>query len=601
MKKFLTPILTMLIASGGLVNAQHTYDFTNWSQATVDNLKADSAKGADSGWSDDEKNNGTTVDNKAFWMAGDNAAIGEDGNLYANGVVIEELKGLDFTTAPSTRNLALAVDYPSTSLGNYAGGSYLWLGGSKKDYFVMHNVKAGSTIKMGVESHKPEEGRGVELYVYSNGEKGAKLLGVDGNEVAVPKEFEDQEWQVPAGASVDVMVYNTNGCHVYYIDVETGEAGETEKEALTFVATCQNSVPLAPTSGVNCKSLSWNLDDETSFSISTVDEGFRSFSNQQINISGEGYYPVYMLSTSSTASKIYSFAHTGEINKVTMYAYYNKNDETTAIYLDPEGANTEVTLNGFGMTPTAIDITDIESMKICSNGLVAVFVIEYMGVPQEEGDEGEEGDDPTDEPEGMFVANSANPTTPSSIPSSGTATKSITWEINDEGTYFTLSTQTEAFRSSTKQILVNDKYYDPIYILSTGGDADKMYSIAKSDDVTKVTMYASYNKNGAEETATIYLNPGSENETSATLYGFGGEVAEVDMTEVSSFQVCSNGFMAVFVIEYGDDTSVVEGFEVEEANAEAIYYNLQGVRVANPDKGIYVRVRGNKVDKVYVR
>lgn len=37
---------------------------------------------------------------------------------------------------------------------------------------------------------------------------------------------------------------------------------------------------------------------------------------------------------------------------------------------------------------------------------------------------------------------------------------------------------------------------------------------------------------------------------------------------------------------------------VEESDAEAVYYNLQGVRVNNPQKGLYIRVKGNKSEKV---
>lgn len=37
---------------------------------------------------------------------------------------------------------------------------------------------------------------------------------------------------------------------------------------------------------------------------------------------------------------------------------------------------------------------------------------------------------------------------------------------------------------------------------------------------------------------------------------------------------------------------------IEAENAEAVYYNLQGVRVANPENGIFIKVAGNKVEKV---
>lgn len=38
-----------------------------------------------------------------------------------------------------------------------------------------------------------------------------------------------------------------------------------------------------------------------------------------------------------------------------------------------------------------------------------------------------------------------------------------------------------------------------------------------------------------------------------------------------------------------------------DANAPVEYFNLQGIRVANPENGVYIRRQGNKVSKVYVR
>ena len=37
---------------------------------------------------------------------------------------------------------------------------------------------------------------------------------------------------------------------------------------------------------------------------------------------------------------------------------------------------------------------------------------------------------------------------------------------------------------------------------------------------------------------------------------------------------------------------------IEAESADAVYYNLQGVRVANPENGIFIKVAGNKVEKV---
>ncbi len=45
------------------------------------------------------------------------------------------------------------------------------------------------------------------------------------------------------------------------------------------------------------------------------------------------------------------------------------------------------------------------------------------------------------------------------------------------------------------------------------------------------------------------------------------------------------------------DPSGIAAIEAEN-NAEAVYYNLQGVRVANPENGIFIEVRGGKAAKV---
>lgn len=58
-------------------------------------------------------------------------------------------------------------------------------------------------------------------------------------------------------------------------------------------------------------------------------------------------------------------------------------------------------------------------------------------------------------------------------------------------------------------------------------------------------------------------------------------------------------YMTLKKIVEGDPTSV-EGIEADN-DVEAIYYNLQGIRVAEPTNGLYIRVKGDKVDKVIIR
>ena len=70
----------------------------------------------------------------------------------------------------------------------------------------------------------------------------------------------------------------------------------------------------------------------------------------------------------------------------------------------------------------------------------------------------------------------------------------------------------------------------------------------------------------------------------------------------------SNGnFLGFF--EYNVDGKIITGFRLDgsgvkdvavDANAHVEYYNLQGVRVAEPTNGIYIRRQGNTASKVLV-
>ena len=239
MKKIFTLTLGLVLAVA--VQAQETYrkswDFTKWSAVTVENLKAEAAKGPSTGaWSDVEKKDATqpteaSKDN-CFWEV-THQGTAEGTTIQANGMPIAELEGLLYTNT-TDRSLAIAVNYPgpdpSSSFGPYKGPSYLWFGGSKKNYFVIPHVAPGTIIKMGVESHKVTDARGVNLYI-GHGTSGTQLLGPDGNSVAAPTAYTDQEWLVPTDAAdtpnedgtYDIQIYNTNGCHIYYITVGDGD------------------------------------------------------------------------------------------------------------------------------------------------------------------------------------------------------------------------------------------------------------------------------------------------------------------------------------------------------------------------------------------
>lgn len=206
------------------------WDFRTWSEETVANMAADAATvvPTDNGdgtftypsvtpWRSYEKVGGPTEtdpdrEGNAYWYG---TEISGSEELTANGVVIAETKGLLFNKM-SAGALAVGINYPSTSLGTYNGPSYLWIGG-KNNSFTIPTVKSGSKVYIGIESHKNTDARGVKLTI-------------DGVELgqAIPKTFEEFVFTVPGETTdetaSDIVVTNTNGCHIYYIYVDaTGE------------------------------------------------------------------------------------------------------------------------------------------------------------------------------------------------------------------------------------------------------------------------------------------------------------------------------------------------------------------------------------------
>ena len=261
MKKLYT--LATLLVVALTVNAQNyrKWDFTNWSAETVENLKAEAAQTRPAaGWSDIEK----AADDKAGAVAPEATAgkcfwydAAEQGELKANGQLITELEGLFFGQSYcDNRSLAIAVDYPSTSLGDYAGPQYLWLGGGGKSMvcFTIPKVRIGQKMTFIVESHKPSDARGIELYVGSIAAE--NKIGESFKPTTQETRTWEEGWELPAGATanddgetVDVIVYNTSGCHIYSIEI----GDNSEKAKVAVISQADVADPIYPILEANDK------------------------------------------------------------------------------------------------------------------------------------------------------------------------------------------------------------------------------------------------------------------------------------------------------------------------------------------------------------
>ena len=238
MKKTFT-FITLFVLSIA-VNAQDAYrkswDFTKWSSTTAANLKADT------NWSDDEQGDnyakkGPTTDKCWFLVTNTGSTV------QANGADIAELTGLQ-SIITNERGLAIAVDFSTCvdrdgdGFGPYKGAQYLWLCSKDKPYFVIPHVEPGTTIKMGIESHKFTSARGVALYVGKDN-KGTKLNDpvddsgtvISGGKVTNYTDLiytvpEDEQVTNEEDGTVDIAVYcgSDGGLHIYYIIVGDGDS-----------------------------------------------------------------------------------------------------------------------------------------------------------------------------------------------------------------------------------------------------------------------------------------------------------------------------------------------------------------------------------------
>ena len=74
--------------------------------------------------------------------------------------------------------------------------------------------------------------------------------------------------------------------------------------------------------------------------------------------------------------------------------------------------------------------------------------------------------------------------------------------------------------------------------------------------------------------------------------------AGVTIPQNSAYLDLSSTSIRVFSIGLGDDSEVSGIEDVNAEDAEVEYYNLQGVKVENPEKGIYIMKQGGKTSKV---
>ncbi len=85
-----------------------------------------------------------------------------------------------------------------------------------------------------------------------------------------------------------------------------------------------------------------------------------------------------------------------------------------------------------------------------------------------------------------------------------------------------------------------------------------------------------------------------------SLDAYKGKKIQLGFRYISTAEVAGTWEVQRIAVVAEDDQSAIESVVVDE-NAPVEYFNLQGVRVANPENGLYIRRQGNTVTKVIVK
>lgn len=145
----------------------------------------------------------------------------------------------------------------------------------------------------------------------------------------------------------------------------------------------------------------------------------------------------------------------------------------------------------------------------------------------------------------------------------------------EEANAFTI---TKVEGTDTYTIFANDKYY---YMKGTYNS----FNVDATMPETGATWTISVAADGKATITNVEMSKTISYSAQYTSYGSYAEVGE-------------NELPTLYVL--GGSTTAVENIAVD-ANAPVEYFNLQGIRIANPENGIYIRRQGNKVSKVIIR
>lgn len=136
----------------------------------------------------------------------------------------------------------------------------------------------------------------------------------------------------------------------------------------------------------------------------------------------------------------------------------------------------------------------------------------------------------------------------------------------------------------------------PRLFYGSGGSAGWTMRFYKNNSV-KVAVAEGYNLTGIEFNGNNIKGwTISDGAIASNIWTPSTTVSEVTFTKLAQGD---NPAIKTMKVYYTDDSGVESVIVIDEA--DAVYYNLQGAKVLNPDKGIYIKVVNGKSSKVLVK
>ena len=170
------------------------------------------------------------------------------------------------------------------------------------------------------------------------------------------------------------------------------------------------------------------------------------------------------------------------------------------------------------------------------------------------------------------------------------------------------------------QCMKEDKTLDPGNIVFTingteyqsikfSNGAQNTITLPAGYVATNVTFYTTINKDAATNRPCYWAEvAGTEytvDDNNGIIESFKNpddlNVQSFSIPELNSFTFKNSGEQPLCVIEVTYFKEGETGVSEIASEGVAEYYNLQGVRVANPENGLYIKRQGNKAEKVLVK